>query len=135
MQHVFSAFVETQHPEGEKTLVRDESLYSSYTSALSVFCLRSCPALPQWLASDGCFEPSHEFHNLPLRFLLSSYIRSFCYMHSVLLKIIHASKNLRNANVAKSLANVCCLQARLTLIEPMSIMTCFAICEIEFALT
>lgn len=103
-QHFFSAFVKTQHPEGEKTLVRDESLYSSYTSALSVFCLHSCPALPRWLASDECFQPSHQFHNLPLRFLLSSYIRSFCYMHSVLLKSIHASQNLCNANVAKSLA-------------------------------
>lgn len=96
-QHVFSAFVETQHPEGEKTIVRDESLNSSYTTALSVFCLCS------WLASHGCFQPSHKFHNLPLRFLLSSYIRSFCY---VLLKSIHASKNPCNASVANSLATV-----------------------------
>lgn len=132
-QHVFSAFVETQHPEGEKTLVRDESLYSSYAAALSVFCLRSCLTLPRWLASDGCFQPSHKFHNLPLRFLLSSYMRSFCYMHFYF--SMHASKNPCNASVVKSLA-YCMLftSSSDTLIELVNVMTCFAMCEVEFAL-
>lgn len=45
--------VETQHPEGEKTFVRDESLYSSYAAVLSVFCLRSPPSLVRvkWMLS------------------------------------------------------------------------------------